>query len=133
MASCLNIVKAKSDKLVLVRSTHFKSAPVSMLNEIVGPNNQNVLSTQSEEPLVAEGLQTAVTEAAAAAANMSADRSAAPNSSNDCAQVVVVVLCGSLFTVAEGREWLARQTWATTFFDPQDWVFSADSLTLSYK
>ncbi len=131
MASCLNIVKANTDKLVLVRSTHFKSAPVSLLNEIVGPNSRNVLSTQSEEPLVAEGLQMAVTEAAAAAANMSAaDRSAAPNSSYDCA---AVVLCGSLFTVAEGREWLARQTWATTFFDPQDWVFSADSLTLSYK
>lgn len=127
LTECLGIVGEQADRIALVVSSHFKSAPVTVLrqrlrqredgNEEARLAKELAVESESEKPpSVGDGIRAAI----ALATGAGAGATVAP---------WVVIVCGSLFVAADGRSFLA----SLMPFPPHDWVHHADHQLFVYK
>ena len=119
--SCLRATVQQTDKIILVQANHFKSAPVELLRqklklaeEDTGGGESKELTCEKENPLVGDGITRALQFV---------------QQTHEGSEGWAVIVCGSLFVVAEGRAHLA----SLVSFPPHDWVHSIDSFSHVYK
>jgi folylpolyglutamate synthase/dihydropteroate synthase len=122
LTECLGIVGEQADRVAFVVSSHFKSAPVTVLRQRLDNKEARLakeLAVESESekpPSVGDGIRAAI----ALATGDGAGATVAP---------WVVIVCGSLFVAADGRSFLA----SLMPFPPHDWVHHADHQLFVYK
>jgi len=119
---CLHAAHQLSDRIMLVASSHFKSAPVDLMRRTLEQAERldRKLFFRKEEGALSAGEVTV--SGGIKAALHSLEQEATQCGPDGAGSDSVIVVCGSLFVSAEGRAFLA----SLIPFPPHDWVHHAD-------
>lgn len=115
---CLLAAHQLSDRIVLVVSSHFKSAPVNLMRQTLEQAESLNRKLCSSEEGVPSTSDVSVSGGIKAALTLLQTQLIGPEGAIGW----VIVVCGSLFVAAEGRAFLA----SLIPFPSHDWLYHAD-------